>query len=1641
MKKVLKVLAIIILTILILVGVLIWGIQTPAGQNFLTAQANTYLRKKLKTKVNIDQIRFDIPDWVVLEGVFVADTKGDTLLAGKKLRVDLDMYSLIQGNIGINKVELSGIRANIYRTLPDTVFNFQFIVDAFASGEPAVEDTTSAPLEMRLDNVYLKDVRLSYRDAVTGTDAESIIDTAAVHFEKFNPTLSQYHPTKLFLVNSSAKVRLYEALKKDTPSNPADPADSLDLKAGDLDIRKFRWTFVDENSGLQNGVSVDKLSGHVNQLYMGSQRVDVRNVLLENMSAYASFEKRPTPEVKEQTDSAATEEPGWNVKVGEILLVNNRLQYDDFNSPKQPKGLDYAHLDISSLNIKLKDFLFSSENIAGQLLSGSLRDKSGFGIQELRTDFAYGARETYLKKLLLKTGKTTLQDELILKYKDIDQLAEDIANVQVKLRLTNSQVGFADLLLLVPDLAKTPPFDKTPNGFLKGSGIVTGSVNNLLISKANFSMLNTTALKMDGRISGLPDAGKLAMDLNISELTSGKDDILMLLPDSTLPSSVEIPEKISISGKIRGVMSNLNLNTTINTSFGVGTFSGNLKNISDSLKAEYDGNLSFTEFDLGKLLKQPPQEMGKLTLSTTVSGRGYASKTMQANLDGTIQRADIKGYIYNNLTLKGSVDKGLANVQATMADENIKVAIDGEADLSKQYPSVKGEVKIDELNLTALHLYPDSLQVKGDVKIDFQSTQPDAPLGSIAIHDLVLTHHGRPVAVDSIQAVVSDSSGTKRAAINSPFLKAELTGNFVYPELADAILTEVGKHFKSPGLAYKEVTKPVNFDFAATLTNHPALRIFVPQLQELNPVNFKARLDNQQDSTIVARLSLPVAVYDSIRTERVAVSFVTVAEKAAFNSTMGLLNTGGFRMQNVSLQGDMIDNDIRFDLTVRDSVNTDRHAVKGDLAIDRSKYKLSLREGLLLDYKKWETNPEGLIEYSTDSLLVKNIEIRNEYQKLRINSTTGVPNGPLEITMDSIAVGPMVALATRDSTLASGTLGGKITLINYMTTPLYTGEFHINNLAAMQIPVGNLALKSTNETENKILVETTLKGNGNDISINGYYSPKEKNPLDFTMDLKQLSAKTVEAFSFGQLKRATGNLTGKATITGSTDIPKINGAINFDDVAFNVTQLGARYSLANQKIQFDGQQINFNNFVVSDTLNQKLTVDGNVNIARIPDVTYDLKIAAKNFTVLNSTQKENNQFYGKAVIDANMTVKGAGTKSVIDGNVKVDAGSDVTVVLTNDATEAGDATKGVIEFVDMSDSTQVTRADSIDLNTGPVGNFAQQISMELAVDDKSQFRVVIDELNGDNIKLKGNAELTAGIAPNGQLFLLGAYDLTEGSYDITLEILKRQFQIQKGSNLIWTGDPMKAELNITASYPVMVDPGSISNTLKSGRKVPIDVQIVITGNLSNPNIAFKITPSSTVTSDLAKEITTQPFWTNMEMSPSEVNKQAFALLITNRFITDQSASSFNINNSAEAIARQSVSQLLSDQLNNLASDLVKGVNLDLNLNSTTDQSAGARTDLSVGLSKAFLNDRLKISIGKNFELENQSGAAGSSEVFDNIALDYAVSRDGRYLFRAYRKNQYQSILEGFIVETGVSFIITADYNVFREFFQKQQNEK
>jgi translocation and assembly module TamB len=191
-----------------------------------------------------------------------------------------------------------------------------------------------------------------------------------------------------------------------------------------------------------------------------------------------------------------------------------------------------------------------------------------------------------------------------------------------------------------------------------------------------------------------------------------------------------------------------------------------------------------------------------------------------------------------------------------------------------------------------------------------------------------------------------------------------------------------------------------------------------------------------------------------------------------------------------------------------------------------------------------------------------------------------------------------------------------------------------------------------------------------------------------------------------------------------------------------------------------------------------------------------------------------------------------------------------------------------------------------------------------------------------------------------------------------------------------------------------------------------------------------------VGSDIVSVVNTRLI--QLRQEPSELNKQVFAILLLNRFVGENPFQSsgggggFN----ATALARQSVSKLLTEQLNNLAAGLINGVELNFDVVSSDDYTTGERrdrTDLNVGISKRLLNDRLQVSVGSNFELEGpQQSNQSANNIAGNIGINYQLSKDGRYMLRFYRRNDYQDVVEGYVIETGLGFAITVDYNKFKE---------
>ena len=74
-------------------------------------------------------------------------------------------------------------------------------------------------------------------------------------------------------------------------------------------------------------------------------------------------------------------------------------------------------------------------------------------------------------------------------------------------------------------------------------------------------------------------------------------------------------------------------------------------------------------------------------------------------------------------------------------------------------------------------------------------------------------------------------------------------------------------------------------------------------------------------------------------------------------------------------------------------------------------------------------------------------------------------------------------------------------------------------------------------------------------------------------------------------------------------------------------------------------------------------------------------------------------------------------------------------------------------------------------------------------------------------------------------------------------------------------------------------------------------------------------------------------------------------------------------------------------------------------------------------------------MGNDFNLEGNQPGERANDIAGNVSANYKLSRDGRYMLRVYSKDEFV-VVEGQIVETGVGFSLTIDYNRFKQIFAK-----
>lgn len=1654
LRRTLKFLGWTVVSVVALLLLIVVLVQVPGVQNFLKGKAVAYLQKKIGTKVEISHLSIAFPKKIVLEGIYFEDQKKDTLLAGDRLAVDISMLRLLHKQVEVNDLELSGIRANIYRKGSDTVFNYDYILKAFATGDTSTKpkDTTGA-FTINVKHIKLHKILATFRDDQSGTDTYAWIGDFETHIKKFDLDKMVFDVPDVALNGFIARAYQHKplAIPKSTAQVKAEASMPINiaLSVGDISLKSIDAVYGNDVSAFNASVKLSELSATLESIDLPKLIINLKNLRLIDADAVitmgATQQSAIVADQVEKTAQAQVENP-WKLILQHVDFRNTNLKFDNNNSARVKGAMDYAHLDVQRLNLAAHGLAFTPTLFTGDVDSMALAEKNcNFLLKSLHTGFVYDDYGVALKNLYLETDHTILRDSISVGWPmGLLNLPKQPGNMILRADLNNCRVAFKDVLLFAPMLATLPPFAGNSGVVMNLDGEMSGYLKDLYLPHVTASGFGNTAVRLSGRIRGLPDPIRTVYDLNIAYLRTTSGDLYRLAPKGTIPNTIRIPEAIALKGSFDGGMQAFTTALDISTSRGGATVRGSMRDMG----AGYNLTATTSGLDVGWITKQE-KTIGKVSAMLTATGSGFDPATMVANVKGRVLAANAMGYNYRNLDFNAKLNRGNVQATAKMRDPNLSFDLDATALMKGEYPAIKAALNLDSVNLKALGLYSGDLRLHGIVNADLTSTNPDALVGNISIANLIMLNDGkRYAASDTITINATADGANRRLVINSEAVTADLNGQYKLTQIAPAVQSVINQYYKVAGFKPAHFT-PQEWTLDAAIKPSPLLYAFVPDMKGSDTIHAIVGF-NSAANDLHLTANAPKILYAGNAVDSLTVRANT-ATALDYSVTMNSAGNQSFKLNRTELKGAVANNTVSANLDVKDPKGVSRYGLSALLnQTPNDGFSVSLQQGMMLNYAAWAVAPDNYIKYDNSGLVINNFNISNGGQSIYANSTSPMAAAPIDVRFTDFRINTITQIAEQDSLLVDGLINGTAQIRNATTSPIFTSDLAVAGLSYKRDTVGNLSIKVNNETANTLAANIGLQGNGNDIRLDGRYFISSKS-VDMNLNLANVNLATLKPFTAGQLQDASGALRGSMAVKGTLDKPAVNGSLRFDSAYITPTIAGERFGLANDEIAVNGTGIHFHGFELRDSASNVAAVNGDILTSDFKNYGFALDINAKDFEAINAPKrrgKEQQMFYGRMNLTTNTKIRGDMNLPVVTTSVRINKNTDFSYILPANDPEV-QSRIGVVEFVDMSqpEASRIFAGSVAQDSVTKVARKGIDASAHIETDSAAKFAIVIDERNGDALHLRGTASLEAGMDKSGKVSLTGTYTMQEGSYLLTLNFLKRQFNMQAGSTITWDGDPMSAQVDITALYLANTAPIDLMEHQLSGssqselntykQKLPFSVLLKMKGELMKPQISFDITLPD-------RE---QSRWKDVEAKleqiradESELNKQVFALLLLNRFVDENPLASNGTGFTGEAFVRQSASRILTDQLNRLAGNLIKGVDLSFGVNSGDDYSSGElsqRTDVTVGVSKRLMNDRLRVNVGSSFQVEGPTtNNQSANNIAGDVSLDYQLSKDGRYLVRAYRRNNYEGVVEGQVVETGATFIFTLEYDKLREFFRR-----
>lgn len=1648
---IMKVIGWIFLSVFGLLVLIALAIQIPYVQNKLTQEAVGFLQNKIGTHVSLEHISLSIPKKIILTGLYLEDQKKDTLLYAGELSINTDLWALTKKTIQLNDVGLTDFKSSITRNEADSAFNFDYILTAFAGDSTVPVDTTQTPWKFSIGNIALSKIDIIFSDGVMGNDVALQLESLDVSMDDFDLEKSIVKVDEVSLQNMNAEIVQTKIAVPDTVKVADTSAENADYDIGinDIDLKDIKIKYTQSAAGQAIVLRLGELLIEANEMSLKNRSIDLDKVLLHNtFVSYHQMAGYETSAVtKDSTTSTSSKDAdnGWHIVLQDLDLSGNSAQYHNFNAPFQKGSFDTNHVWITNLTTQASDLEWNGADIRGTLESFSLRERSGFAVESFSTAFALSEKNASIKDLKFISPNTNISLEADATFNSLEKISEAYPDMAIQLAINNSVIGLKDVRFFAPTMFDSLPLHIPENTTIRLDTKSDGQLKNFLVDHLVLETLNKTKIDLSGRVN-LTSNKDPYFDMDLRQFYTTSKDIRTIIPDTLLPASINLPDWLDLKGTLKGTLESPNVQASLKSSLGTIALNANLRKDKSSGITKYQGKVSLKEFAAGKLLKQE-KTLGAVTLTAAVDGAGLTMEALDTRLKLNIASLSYQGYNYRDFILNGYMKQYFFEGMARLDDENLTMRLDGDFDFNKEVPKYHFTFELKNADFKALHLSERPLKARGTLDVDLATSDFKVLNGELGIRKFAVFNGKDMYAVDSLLFASVDQEGLSEVSVRSDIIDGNFEGTINIYSIGEALQRHFNKYFSLQDSTYEKPAQPQNFSFNLKIKNTDLLtEILIPELDPFVPGEIMGEFDSQDDR-LELRIGLAQMRYSGIGAD--SITFRMTSDSSALNYLLALrkIQKDTFRIEALKIEGGVAHDSIRTKLIILDSLQRDKYVLGGVFYSLEKVFQFKLLpDEVTMNYAPWSTPPDNSLQFTSKGVQATNFSITNINESIALR-TTNDHDSLVSIVFKDLNLQNITKMI-EGTTPLDGLANGDVSMMS-SEKGAFNSRLRIDGLTILEHTWGDLAVALGKTSSGPLNIDVRLESNNTSLKAAGYYTADSVAPeINFTADIEKFDLANIEALTGGQLKNTKGGINGRISATGNATNPDIEGEINFKNASFTPAIVNSEFTLENETIRLEGEEILLSNFKLKDKQNNLARIDGKITSQAFQNFVLNLKLTANKFQILNSTEKDNELFYGKVGATTTATITGSITQPVVDMHLNLTDDSDFTYVIPQSEKGVLEQ-KGIVRWIDHDAKDDPFLASVNPQDTAKATFTGIDLSANIELNDKETFNIIIDPATGDKLSVKGNSTLTLDIDPTGDMVLTGRYEISEGSYDLSFyKLVKRKFLIEKGSTITWSGNPLDATMDLRAIFEVETSPIELIahqtddpqqlNLYK--QRLPFKVYLLIKGELMAPEISFQLDMDEASRNAFGGVVYAK--LRDINTRESDLNKQVFALLILKRFISDNPLDN-RAGSDVASTARRSVSKLLSEQLNRL-SENVKGVELTFDVKSYEDYSSGSaegQTDLQLGLSKSLLNDRLIVKVSGNFEVEGErSGGNSASDYLGDLALEYKLTEDGRFRITGFRNTNFDMI-NGELQETGVGLIYIKDYNSLRELFKANAKDE